>query len=243
MSREHRLSEVFVTLADSLTADFDASDLLHYLADACVELLDIDSAGLMLDDLRGALRLAASSSDLIHSLEVVELADNAGPCLDSFRTGEQVVNVDASDAAARWPRFTVAAGNAGVVAVHALPLRLRGRVIGAMNLCSRDTERLSPEDVALGQALADMATIAILQERASTEQSALAGQLQSALNSKVLIEQAKGMLAERLRITPVAAFELLRSHARSNNHRLLAVAQSVLDGTLELRHDESRPPA
>lgn len=235
MSRERRLSEVFITLADSLTAEFDATDLLHYLADACVELLDVDAAGLMLDDLRGALQLAASSSDLMHQLELVELETGEGPCLDCFATGRAVTNVAHEDAKLRWPQFTEATQSAGVRAVHALPLRLRGRVIGAMNLCSSHNDSLSPDDIALGQALADMATIAILQERSSAESSTLAEQLQTALNNKVLIEQAKGMLAERLSITPTAAFELLRSSARENQHKLLTVAQQVLSGSFDLQ--------
>jgi GAF domain-containing protein len=234
MSREHRLSEVFITLADSLTADFNATDLLHFLADVSVELLDIDSAGIMLDDLRGHLQLAASSSDLIYQLERIELERGQGPCLDCFSSGEPVVNVSTADALQRWPHFSAAATAAGVMSVHALPLRLRGRIIGAMNVCSRRTETLSAGDLALGQALADMATIAILQERASTGNSELAEQLQSALNNKVLIEQAKGMLAERTGVTPAEAFETLRSHARTNNYRLLNVARDVLDGNATL---------
>lgn len=233
MSRERRLSEVFINLADSLTAEFDATDLLHYLADACVELLDVDSAGLMLDDLRGGLQLAASSSDLIHQLEIVELETGQGPCLDSFATGEAVSNITRAEAEKRWPQFAVATREAGVLAVHALPLRLRGRVIGAMNLCSTHSEEISADDIALGQAFADMATIAILQERATSESSTLAEQLQTALNNKVLIEQAKGMIAERMQISPSDAFELMRNHARTNRNKLLADAQRVLAGDLD----------
>ncbi|RFA22844.1 GAF and ANTAR domain-containing protein [Subtercola boreus] len=235
MNREARLAEVFITLADTLTDDFDATDLLHYLADACVELLGIDAAGIMLSDLRGGLKLAASSSERIHNLELFELQINEGPCLDCFHSGEPVLNQTISEAKDRWPRFVVVAAEAGVKSTHALPLRLRGHVIGAMNLCSDDTTLMTEPDIALGQALADMATISLLQDRSIAEKSVLADQLQAALNNRVLIEQAKGMLAARADITPDEAFDLIRAHARANNNRLLNDAQMVIDGTLELK--------
>jgi GAF domain-containing protein len=237
MNREARLSEVFVTLADSLTDDFDATDLLHYLAEACVELLGIDAAGIMLSDLRGGLKLAASSSERIRNLELFELQVNEGPCLDCFHSGQPVLNASIAEARDRWPRFVEVAEEAGVQATHALPLRLRGVVIGAMNLCSDNTRSMTEPDIALGQALADMATISLLQDRSSTEKSALADQLQAALNNRVIIEQAKGMLAGRANITPDAAFELIRAHARANNNRLLHDAKSIIDGSLDLTAD------
>ncbi|MEF2977209.1 GAF and ANTAR domain-containing protein [Subtercola sp. YIM 133946] len=235
MTRETRLAEVFITLADTLTEEFDATDLLHYLADACVELLNVDAAGIMLSDLRGGLKLAASSSERIHNLELFELQIDEGPCLDCFRSGEPVTNVTIRQAQDRWPLFVTVAADAGVQSTHALPLRLRGDVVGAMNLVSDDTTLMTHADIALGQALADMATISLLQDRSSIAKTDLADQLQTALNNRVLIEQAKGMLAGQLHISPDEAFNLIRAHARSNNNRLLTDAQNVLNGTLTLR--------
>ncbi|WP_229715288.1 GAF and ANTAR domain-containing protein, partial [Subtercola lobariae] len=234
MTRETRLAEVFITLADTLTDDFDATDLLHYLADACVELLNVDAAGIMLTDLRGGLRLAASSSERIRNLELFELQIDEGPCLDCFRSGQPVTNATITEAEDRWPRFVGVAAEAGVQSTHALPLRLRGDVVGAMNLVSNDTTLMTDADVALGQALADMATISLLQDRSSIAKTDLAEQLQTALNNRVLIEQAKGMLAGQANITPDEAFDRIRNHARSNNNKLLTDAQNVINGTLDL---------
>ncbi|WP_229715460.1 GAF and ANTAR domain-containing protein, partial [Subtercola lobariae] len=234
MTRETRLAEVFITLADTLTDDFDATDLLHYLADACVELLNVDAAGIMLTDLRGGLRLAASSSERIRNLELFELQIDEGPCLDCFRSGQPVTNATITEAEDRWPRFVGVAAEAGVRSTHALPLRLRGDVVGAMNLVSNDTTLMTDADVALGQALADMATISLLQDRSSIAKTDLAEQLQTALNNRVLIEQAKGMLAGQANITPDEAFDRIRNHARSNNNKLLTDAQNVINGTLDL---------
>ncbi|GGF41416.1 GAF and ANTAR domain-containing protein [Subtercola lobariae] len=234
MTRETRLAEVFITLADTLTQDFDATDLLHYLADACVELLSVDAAGIMLSDLRGGLKLAASSSERIHNLEVFELQVDEGPCLDCFHTGEPVVNVGIAEAKDRWPLFVDVAIDAGLKATHALPLRLRGDVVGSMNLVSDDPAPMSQPDIDLGQALADMATISLLQDRSSIAKTDLADQLQTALNNRVLIEQAKGILAARANVTPDVAFDMIRSHARSHNNKLLSDAQRIIDGSLEL---------
>ncbi|RFA17578.1 GAF and ANTAR domain-containing protein [Subtercola boreus] len=241
MTRETRLAEVFITLADTLTDTFDATDLLHYLADACVELLGIDAAGIMLSDLRGGLKLAASSSEKIRNLELFELQINEGPCLDSFHTGQPVLNVTIGEAREKWPQFEAVAAASGVKATHALPLRHRGNIIGAINLCSEHTTLLTEPDIALGQALADMATISLLQNRGNTEQAVLADQLQAALNNRVLIEQAKGILAEHAKITPDTAFDLIRDHARTNHNRLLHDAENIINGTLHLHPTTHHP--
>ena len=197
ISRETRISELFVTLADTLIDDFDVVDFLHSLADACIELLDVDAAGLMLANPRGGLRLVASAPDMMRDLEVFELQADEGPCLDTFSTGEPVVNVDLNEAKDRWPAFTAAALAADLRSTHAVPLRLRGQLIGAMNLFSSGTSSLTEADLSLGQALADVATISLLQQRAIQEQALLAQQLQTALDTRILVEQAKGVLAER----------------------------------------------
>ncbi|TDD30268.1 ANTAR domain-containing protein [Kribbella turkmenica] len=229
MRRERRITQVFVELADTLVDDFEVVDFLRTLAEVSVELLDVDAAGLMLADEDGVLRVMASSEDQAELLELFELQQDEGPCPECFRTGTPVVNVGLR----RWPDFAAAAAAGGYFTAHALPLRLRQQVIGALNLFRTSTEPLGEEDVALGQALADIATIGLLHERRVRGQQVLAEQLQHALNSRILIEQAKGMLAERVGLSPAAAFTAMRSHARGTGQRLSAVAQGVLDGSLE----------
>ena len=232
-SREARISELFVTLADTLVDDFDVVDFLHSLATACIELLDVDAAGLMLADPRGGLRLVASSPAELRDLEVFELQADEGPCLDTFRTGEPVVNVDLNEAQDRWPVFTEAALAMNLRSTHALPLRLRGQLIGAMNLFSHTEQHLSEADLILGQALADVATISLLQHRAIREQALLAQQLQSALDSRILVEQAKGVLAERSGLTPTETFGYLRGHARATQQTMTVVATAIIEGRLD----------
>ncbi|WP_246486582.1 GAF and ANTAR domain-containing protein [Kribbella qitaiheensis] len=185
----------------------------------------------MLADQRGDLHFMASSDEQAELLELFELEHSQGPCVDCFRTGQPVVNVDLT--AGRWPQFAAAALAAGYGAAHALPLRLRGEVIGAMNLFSTGTAALTAEDLKLGQALADMATIGLLHERAVREREVLAEQLQHALNSRILIEQAKGMLAERAGLPLGEAFAAMRSYARSNSQTLTAVANAIIGGSLD----------
>ena len=229
MSRERRITQVFIELADTLVDEFDLVDFLRTLAEVSVELLDVDAAGLMLADDDGVLHVMASSDDQAELLELFELQKNDGPCPECFRTGVPVVNVDP----ARWPEFASAAAAGGYTSTHALPLRLRGHVIGALNLFRSSTEPLTDDDIALGQALSDIATIGLLHERQIRGQQVLAEQLQHALNSRILIEQAKGMLAERAGLNPAEAFGAMRSYARGTGQGLSAVAQGVLDGSLE----------
>lgn len=231
MSSEQRLAEVFVELADTLVTGFDLIDFLSTLADATVELLAVDAAGLMLTDQRGQLQVVAATTTTAQHLELAELANADGPCLDSYRTGQQVVN--AADAQARWPQFTARAAQAGFASVHALPMRLRQQTIGAMNLFCVSADPLSGDDVAIGQALADVGTIGLLQERSVREKTLVAEQLQGALNSRITIEQAKGMLAERAGVDPEKAFTLIRAHARREHLRLGQVATAVIEGSLD----------
>jgi GAF domain-containing protein len=234
MSREQRLAGVFVELADTLVAGFDVIDFLHTLTERSVELLQADAAGLMLVDPQGQLQVLASTTDEARVLELFELQNSEGPCLECFATGQPVVNVDLAEVEARWPRFQAATTAAGYRSVHALPLRLRGQVIGAMNLFCRDRSSLSDDDIAVGQALSDVATIGLLQERTVRHGEIVAEQLQGALNSRILIEQAKGVLAERAGIDVDAAFAVLRGYARRNGLHLRAVAAGVIDGSLDL---------
>src|ERR1700744_4639632 len=242
--REQLLVASFVELADTLVADFDVVDFLHGLADRCVQLLGVDAAGLMLADQRGALRgggasreqarvggVVALSSEEARLVELFQLQHDQGPCLECFQSGRPVYEADMAAAAQRWPLFAPAAAGAGFAAMQALPMRLRDEVIGAMNLFMRTPRRLGEGGLRVGQALADVATIGLLQERSLRHQEVLAEQLQGALNSRVAIEQAKGVLAERLGLDMGQAFELLRSQARVQNRRLAELAAAVAAGS------------
>jgi GAF domain-containing protein len=226
------LANTLVKLADTLVADFDVVEVLAVLADRCVDVLEVGAAGLMLVAPEGDLRVMASSSETMRVLELFELQSQEGPCLDCYRSGRPVINQDLEHAHDRWPRFTVEALTAGFHSVHALPMRLRGSVIGALNLFHVEPGGMKEEDVDAAQAMADMATIAILHHRASLEAQVLNEQLNHALNSRIVIEQAKGMIAEREGVNMDQAFAVLRNHARNHNLRLVEVARDVITGTL-----------
>jgi len=232
MARETMLARTLVELADTLVADFDVVEALTLLTDRCVDVLDVGAAGLMLADADGELRVMASSSEAMRVLELFEVQNREGPCLDCFHTGQPVVNQDLADTTARWPRFSTEALAAGFQSVHALPMRLRGSVIGALNLFHVELGPMRPADVDAAQALADVATIAVLQHRAWREAQLLNEQLTNALNSRVVIEQAKGMVAEREGLAVDEAFNRLRNHARNHNLRLVDLARSIIDGGL-----------
>jgi GAF domain-containing protein len=229
-----QLADVFVEMADTLVDDFDVIDFLHVLAERCVRLLGVSAAGLLLTDQQGALQVVAASSERTRLLELFQLQTDQGPCVDCYRTG-QTVSVTDLPAAGRWPRFTAAAAEVGFAAVHALPMRLRDEVIGALNLFDTNPGPVDSATLRIGQALADVATIGLLQQRAIHRRDVLTEQLQTALNSRVLIEQAKGVLAERLQVDLADAFTMLRGSARSHNRRLSDLAQAIVDGTEQLR--------
>jgi transcriptional regulator with GAF, ATPase, and Fis domain len=234
--REQLLAATFVELADTLVADFDVADFLHGLADRAVQLLEVDAAGLMLADQRGSLRVVASSTEQARLVELFQLQHDQGPCLECFQSGSPVYEADMAAAAQRWPVFAPAAAEAGFAAMQAIPMRLRDDVIGAMNLFMSTPSQLDETRLRIGQALADVATIGLLQERNLRHQEVLAEQLQGALNSRVAIEQAKGMLAERLGLAMDQAFNLLRTQARTQNRRLAELAAAVANGTENLDH-------
>jgi GAF domain-containing protein len=227
-----RFVSTLVELADTLVADFDVVELLSLLADRCVEVLDVGAAGLMLVAPDGDLRVMASSSEAMRFLELFELQAQEGPCLDCYRSGQQVVNQDLATVNGRWPRFAPEALAAGFRSVHALPMRLRGSVIGALNLFHAEAGEMTSADVDAAQALADVATIAILQHRATLEAQVVNQQLQHALNSRIVLEQAKGMVAERAGLDMEQAFTALRTYARNHNLRLVDVAEAVIGGAL-----------
>jgi GAF domain-containing protein len=232
MPREALLARTLVELADTLVDDFDVVELLTLLTDRCVDVLDVAAAGLMLVAPEGDLRLMASSSETMRVLELFELQSQEGPCLDCYRTGEPVMNQNLASVNGRWPRFAAEARAAGFRSVHALPMRLRGSVIGALNLFHIDTGEMRKADIDAAQALADVATIAILQHRAVREAQVVNDQLQNALNSRIVIEQAKGMVAQREGLNMEQAFSTLRNHAANHNLRLVDVARAIIDGTL-----------
>jgi transcriptional regulator with GAF, ATPase, and Fis domain len=225
------LSDTFVELTDTMVADFDVIDFLHVLTDRSVQLLDVSAAGLLLADQRGELRVVAASSEAARLLELFQLQSDQGPCLDCFRSGRPVTAGNLAAEATRWPQFAPAARQAGFAAVQALPMRLRDQVIGALNLFRAAPGTFDPADVRVGQAMADVATISLLHERSMRRSDTLNEQLQTALNSRVIIEQAKGKLAERLGLDMSQAFSLLRDHARARNLRLSDLAQSFVDGS------------
>ena len=236
-----QLADVFVEMADTLVDDFDVIDFLHVLAERCVQLLGVSAAGLLLTDQQGALQVVAASSERTRLLELFQLQADQGPCVDCFRTG-QPVSVTDLPSAGRWPRFTAAAADVGFAAVHALPMRLRKEVIGALNLFDTNPGALDADKIRIGQAVADVATIGLLQQRAIHRRDLVTEQLQTALNSRVLIEQAKGVLAERLHVDVAEAFTILRGGARRHNRRLSDLAQAIVDGTEQiLRPKASRP--
>src|SRR6204780_2218226 len=240
---EALLSDTFVELTDTMVAGFDVIDFMHVLTDRSVQLLDVSAAGLLLADPRGELRVVAASSEAARLLELFQLQNDQGPCLDCFRTGQPVQAADLAAASQRWPRFVPAARDAGFAAVQALPMRLREHVIGALNLFRATPGAFAPADVRVGQALADVATISLLHERSMRHSDTLNEQLQTALNSRVIIEQAKGKLAERLGLDMDQAFNLLRESARTSNRRLSDLAQAFVNGTDALAGlDASGPP-
>jgi transcriptional regulator with GAF, ATPase, and Fis domain len=236
------LSETFVELTDTMVADFDVIDFLHVLTDRTVQLLDVSAAGLLLADPRGELRVVAASSEAARLLELFQLQNDQGPCLDCFRAGQPVTAADLGAEARRWPRFTAAARQSGFAAVQALPMRLREQVIGALNLFRATPGAFDPADVRVGQALADVATISLLHERSMRHSDTLNEQLQTALNSRVIIEQAKGKLAERLGVDMAQAFSILRDTARNRNLRLSDLAQAFIDGTEPLTSQAAARP-
>jgi GAF domain-containing protein len=233
---EHRLVQTLVELADTLVADFDVVDFLHTLTSRCVELLDASEAGLMLADQRGGLRMVASSSERARLLEFFEIQTDQGPCLDCFKSGQSVAIEDLEATSDRWPLFCAEARKFGFRSALALPMRWRDQVIGALNLFHAQPGALDAEGILTGQAMADIATIGILQERAVREARVLAEQLQSALNSRVVIEQAKGVVADKASVSVDEAFQMLRRYARRNNRRLHDVAQGMIAGTITIQN-------
>jgi GAF domain-containing protein len=230
MTKEARILRTFVELADNLVEDFDVVELLTVLADRCVEVLGVDAAGIMLAATDAPLRVIASSSDAMRELELFEIQAEEGPCLDCHRTGRRVSHPDLSSERTPWPLFSREAVAAGYHVVNALPMRLRGATIGALNLFDGNPPGLAADDLDIAQSFADVATIAVLQDRAHVQAQRLNEQLQGALTSRITIEQAKGMVAESRQISIDVAFEELRGAARAASTKLSDFAAQVVDG-------------
>jgi GAF domain-containing protein len=235
MAREQRLTEVFVEVADSLIDDFDLIDFLQQLSVRCMELLDVAAVGILLADQHDILQTIAASDEHTRLLELFALQYDQGPCVDCYKTGQARTNINLADpqVTASWPQFAARAHETGFVAANALPLRLRGRVIGAVGLFQTDPNPLSDQDITLAQALADTATIAILQQRTLAHSETERGQLQYALTSRIVLEQVKGILAERWQVPVDDAFTAFRAYARAHNLHLSKLAREIADGDFD----------
>ncbi len=223
-----RLAKTFVEVSDTLVDEFDLIDFLHTLTVRTAELVGAGAAGLLLADQRGRLEFMAASDENARLLELFQVQNSEGPCLDAFRTAAPILNADLRTATGQWPQFAPRATAAGFRSVHAFPLRLRSEIIGALNVFGTDNSgTLDPADVPIVQALADVAAIALLQERAIRRGEVLTEQLQGALTSRIVIEQAKGAVAQAHQIDVDEAFRLIRDFARRNNRRLSDVARAI----------------
>jgi len=227
-TREGDVAKAFVDLASKLANGYDVVELLSALTEDCARLLDVASAGLLLADGLGVLHVLAASTERTRQLEVFQLQREEGPCRDCFHTGAPVSVPDLPSEAERWPQFVPAALALGFASVHALPLRLRDNVLGALGLFGSSVGALPAEDLVLGQALADVASVALVQQRAASDSTSVNEQLQNALTSRVILEQAKGILAQRGNLDMAQAFAVLRTYARDHNLRLTDVAQGVV---------------
>ncbi|QGN33505.1 GAF and ANTAR domain-containing protein [Microlunatus sp. Gsoil 973] len=231
-SRETRLGQLFVRLADNLAEDFDIVDLLHDLVISCVDLFDVSAAGLMLVDGGDQLRVLAASSETTRLLELFELENQQGPCLECFRSGVPVVSTSTADQQSRWPVIAPQLKSRGSSRVYAFPLRLREQIIGVLDLFGSPGSALGAAEPPIVQSLADVATISLLQHQASEACARLATQLQTALTSRIPVEQAKGVIAQFASVDMDRAFTALRGYARRNQQSLTAVATDIAAGRL-----------
>jgi hypothetical protein len=225
--RETRVLDAVVSLVDTLLVDFDVVDLLTELTEHCADLLDVAAAGFLLADPLDQLRVLAATTDQARELELFQLQADEGPCVECYTTGRAVSVADLSDAVQRWPRFVPAALDAGFASVHAVPMRAAGIVLGALGFFGTTRGELNEADRLVGQTLAHIACVAILQERAPTR-STVMPQLRAALASRVIVEQAKGVLREILDVSVEEAFTVLRSYARANGEHLTDVARRLM---------------
>lgn len=228
-SREDEIVAAFVAMAGSLAQGHDVNELLTELAADCARQLDVSAAGLLLADQRGALHVVAASSERVADLEAFQAQRAQGPCHTCYLDGQPVNVPDLAAAAQKWPDFAAVAAKAGVASVHAVPMRLRDDVVGALNLFGTTPGALNKADLRLAQALADVATIALVQDRAATDKNLVNEQLQNALDSRVVLEQAKGVLSYNGDLDMVDAYAALRKYARNHNLKLTDLAPALVD--------------
>jgi GAF domain-containing protein len=241
-NRQTLTATTFVEIVDTLVGDFDVIEVLTTLTSRCVELLDAAAAGILLADSDGHLRVIGASTEQIQLLELFQVQNDEGPCLDCFRSG-QVVRHSDLDTLSPWPLFAAECTNAGFASVCAVPLRLKAHTLGCLNMFMSEPGGLTDTDVALAQALADVASIAIIQDQAIRDAAIREGHLQHALSSRIAIEQAKGMIAEHHRVDMDEAFLRLRAHARNHNRGLTEVAEALVVGTTHVDTiTGTRPP-
>jgi transcriptional regulator with GAF, ATPase, and Fis domain len=232
VNRERQVIQAFVDLSSELVDDYDVLEMLGHLTRSCAALLDVESAGLLLADGRGVLQVAASSSERTHHLEVFQLQRDEGPCLDCYHQGRAVVAAGPDEMERRWPDFARAAGLVGFTTVHALPMRLREHVLGTLGLFGGGTGSLDADDVALAQALVHVATVALLNEKSAVDRATVNAQLQRALTSRIVLEQAKGVIAASGELDMQDAFNVLRRYARDHGRHLSDVASDVVERVL-----------
>ncbi|MDO9497620.1 MAG: GAF and ANTAR domain-containing protein [Nocardioides sp.] len=241
--RERAIVRAFVDLSSELVNDYDVLEMLSQLTTNCAALLDVASAGLLLVDDRGALHLAAASSERTQQLELFQLQRDEGPCLDCYRSGAAVTVPDVAAEQERWPQFSRAALGAGFKSVHAVPMKLRGNVLGALNLFGESVGLLEDRDLDLAQALAHVACVAIVNEKSASDHLAVNSQLQHALTSRIVLEQAKGVIANAGGLEIDDAFIVLRGYARAHGRKLSEIAHEVVNrelrGETVLQHSQS----
>lgn len=233
-TREHRLIDTFVRLTDTLVDEYDVVDLLQNLVDSVVDIFDASAAGILLANQHQELEVVASTSERSSFVGLLQLDAGEGPCVECFATGRPVSVSDRAEMQRRWPAFAAASVESGYASVHAIPMRLRDATLGSLNLFRETEGELNPDDALAAQALTDVATISILQQRTLEHAALTQAQLQRALDSRVVIEQAKGFVAFTHSVDTEAAFVLLRQYARAHQERLADVARAVVERRLVL---------
>ncbi len=233
MINQRALLEAYESFGRALLRPYEIGDVLYRLTDQVVEVLDIDGSGVCLAPNGGGLQLLSATDHHVAAIEDTQLTAGTGPILSAYETGEQVrVDdlVDAND----WPEFTRFAVDRGMRAVASLPMPVDERRIGALDLFRAEAHVWTDEEMQAAQGLANMASAYVLNHQALSESRTLAGQLQTALDSRIIVEQAKGLLAGRHGLTPNDAFGRLRQYARARGDRLHDVCRHVVEGTLDL---------
>lgn len=231
-ARERKLGRAFVALADTLVAGYEVGDFLQMLCERVADVFDVDAVGMLLEAADGTLRLTAASTHESRALDLFEAQAEEGPCYEAYTRGEQILEEDLETASVGWERFRLLALDAGFRAVYAFPMRLRDHRLGAINMFRTSSGPFDEADVHWAQALADVATIGVLSERQLQRSEQRTEQLERALSSRVLIEQAKGALAERVDCAPEEAFDRMRGYARSHQRSLRDVCREVIAGEL-----------